>query len=41
MMKKLKSPYIVEVFKYGEKKNEYIMEYMDYTLDDYINQNNN
>lgn len=41
MMKNLKSPYIVEVFKYDEKKNEYIMEYMDYTLDDYINKNNN
>lgn len=40
-MKELKSPYIVEVFCYNEKDNEYIMEHMDITLDKYINNNNN
>jgi len=34
------SPYILEVYCYNEKQNEYIMEYMDYTLDKYISQNN-
>jgi len=40
VMKKLKSPYIVEVYNYDENKNEYYMEYMDETLDDYIQKNN-
>ncbi|WP_100065050.1 protein kinase family protein [Miniphocaeibacter massiliensis] len=35
-----KSPYILEVYKYNESKNEYTMEYMDYTLDEYIEKNN-
>jgi serine/threonine-protein kinase len=39
-MNNLCSPYIVDVFKYDEKKNEYIMECMDYTLYDYIQKNN-
>jgi serine/threonine-protein kinase len=39
-MSKLKSPYIVEVYCYDEIKREYIMEYMDSTLSDYINENN-
>lgn len=39
-MKLLKSPYIVEVFNYSEGKNEYIMEYMDKTLEKYILDNN-
>jgi serine/threonine-protein kinase len=39
-MNKLKSPYIVEVFRYDGNKNEYIMEHMDYTLNDYISKNN-
>ncbi len=39
-MKKFSSPYILEVYRYDEEKNEYIMEYMDYTLDSYISQNN-
>lgn len=39
-MKELNSPYIVEVFRYDENKNEYIMEYMNYTLQEYINKNN-
>lgn len=41
-MKKLSSPYIVEVYHYDKDKNQYIMEFMDLTLRDYIikNQNN-
>lgn len=39
-MKELSSPYILEVYRYSEDKNEYIMEYMDYTLDSYITKNN-
>lgn len=35
-MKRLSSPYIVEVYRYNGVKNEYIMEYMDFTLKDYI-----
>lgn len=34
------SPYIVEVFKYDDSKNEYIMEYMDVTLDKYYEKHN-
>lgn len=40
-MKKLKSPYILEVYKFDKNNYEYIMEYMDTTLLDYINKNNN
>lgn len=40
IMSSLSSPYIVEVFSYEEDKNEYIMEYMDYTLDKFISKNN-
>ena len=36
VMKDLSSPYILEVYCYNPDKNEYIMEYMDYTLDGYI-----
>ena len=39
-MKKLNSPYIVEVYSYNSESNEYIMEYMDSTLLDYIQKNN-
>lgn len=39
-MKKLDSPYIVEVYNYLEESNEYIMEFMDRTLDEYIKMNN-
>ncbi len=35
-MTRLSSPYIVEVFRYDGVKNEYIMEYMDFTLKEYI-----
>jgi serine/threonine-protein kinase len=39
-MKDFSSPYILEVFVYNDIKNEYIMEYMDYTLDSYIQKKN-
>lgn len=39
-MKAFNSPYIVEVYCYNNSSNEYIMEYMDYTLDEYIQKNN-
>ncbi|MGG3574600.1 protein kinase [Bacillus gobiensis] len=39
-MKKLKSPYIIEVYKFDEENNQYIMEYADETLDDFISKNN-
>lgn len=35
-MKKLNSPYIVEVYKYLDETNEYIMEFMDKTLDKHL-----
>lgn len=40
VMKSLSSPYIVEVYSYRETRNEYIMEYMDDTLDSFISRNN-
>lgn len=39
-MQEFSSPYILEVYCYNESNNEYVMEYMDYTLDRYISQNN-
>lgn len=39
-MHSLCSPYIVEVYSYNEEKHEYIMEFMDFTLEKYINTNN-
>lgn len=39
-MKKLNSPYIVEVYHYNDSKKEYYMEYMDFTLNDFISENN-
>ncbi len=39
-MKSLNSPYILEVYKFDEKEISYIMEYADFTLSDYIKQNN-
>lgn len=39
-MKSLRSPYVVEVFQYSNDSNEYIMEYMDNSLYNYIQQNN-
>lgn len=40
VLKELKSPYIIEVYSYNENQNEYIMEYMDDNLYNYIAQNN-
>lgn len=39
-MNSLSSPYIVEVYRYENDANEYIMEFMDYSLDKYIEKNN-
>lgn len=39
-MKDLSSLYITEVYTYNSEKNEYIMEYMDYTLEAYISKHN-
>lgn len=39
-MNSLSSPYIVEVYRYENDINEYIMEFMDCTLDKYIEKNN-
>lgn len=39
-MNSLSSPYVVEVFRYENDTNEYIMEFMDCTLDTYIVKNN-
>ncbi len=39
-MKILHSPYIVEVYTYNDKTHEYIMEFMDLTLEKFINKNN-
>lgn len=36
----MNSPYILEVYGYNDKNNEYIMEYMDASLNDYIISNN-
>ena len=39
-MKRLSSPYIVEVYHFDGAKHEYIMEYMDFTMKDYIEKQN-
>ncbi len=39
-MQEFSSPYILEVYYYNEEKTEYIMEYMDYTLNSYIEKYN-
>lgn len=39
-MARLSSPHIVEVYHYDGLKHEYIMEYMDYTMKDYIEKQN-
>jgi tRNA A-37 threonylcarbamoyl transferase component Bud32 len=39
-MKTLNSPYIVEVYSYNEDNQEYLMEFMDCTLDTYMSKNN-
>lgn len=35
-MQDFSSPYILEVYRFNNERNEYIMEYMDFTLDSYI-----
>lgn len=39
-MKKLNSPYILEAYTYNSSKKEYTMEYMDYSLEQYISKYN-
>ncbi|KEF36926.1 protein kinase family protein [Schinkia azotoformans MEV2011] len=39
-MKKLNSPYIIEVYNFDEENNQYTMEYADETLEDFISKNN-
>lgn len=39
-MKNLNSPYILEVYKFDDKENHYIMEYADWALSKYIEQHN-
>jgi len=39
-MRMLSSPYVLEVYGYNDKKNEYVMEFMDSSLDSYILKNN-
>lgn len=39
-MKNLHSPYIVEVYSYLEETNEYVMEYLDGTLEGYLKEHN-
>jgi eukaryotic-like serine/threonine-protein kinase len=40
IMSSLSSPYVLEVYQFNDAKKEYIMEYMDFTLDDFIQKNN-
>lgn len=40
VMNKLKSPYVLEVYRYEEDKNEYYMEYADETLKKFVERNN-
>ncbi|MEK4626557.1 protein kinase [Priestia sp. FSL P4-0332] len=40
-MKKLNSPYVIEVYNFDEENRQYIMEYASETLDQYISKNNN
>jgi tRNA A-37 threonylcarbamoyl transferase component Bud32 len=39
-MSEMNSPYVLEVYSYNERNNEYIMEFMDTSLSDYIINNN-
>lgn len=41
IMNKLKSPYVLDVYRYDQTKNEYYMEYADETLYEFIKKNNN
>jgi eukaryotic-like serine/threonine-protein kinase len=40
VMRKLSFPYVVEVYRYDDARNEYRMEYCDETLRDYISKRN-
>lgn len=40
VMKELRSPYVLEVYKYDEDDNQYFAEYADFTIYDYIQKNN-
>lgn len=40
VMKELRSPYVLEVYKYDEENNQYFAEYADETIYDYIYRNN-
>ncbi|PEA58437.1 hypothetical protein CON74_23245 [Bacillus thuringiensis] len=40
-MRKLKSPYVLEVFKFDKENHQYIMEYADESLYTYISKRNN
>jgi len=40
-MKKLNSPYVLEVYQFDDNNQSYLMEYADITLEKYIEQNNN
>ncbi len=39
-MKQLSSPYVVEVYSYNDVNHEYVMEYMDCTIEKFISKNN-
>ncbi len=39
-MNSLKSPYVIEVYRFDDENNEYIMEYADKTIYDFISKNN-
>lgn len=41
IMKKLNSPYVIEVYNFDEENRQYTMEYADRTLKDYIATSNN
>lgn len=40
-MHRLDSPFILKAYRYNDVKNEYVMEYVEQTLDSYISKNNN
>ncbi|UTT51236.1 protein kinase domain-containing protein [Rhodococcus gordoniae] len=39
-LKSLRSPYVVEAYRYDEGRNEYVMEFCDQTLEEYIEPRN-
>jgi eukaryotic-like serine/threonine-protein kinase len=39
-MKKLNSPYVIEVYNFDDEKQQYVMEFADETLDSFITKNN-